>query len=84
MRPFLITVGILAWAFGMAVLFIFTENGGVMTAIAAGVFAGVGLLALVSERILKTLEDIRDGVVVPPRRAVVTREEAARTVTAGI
>jgi hypothetical protein len=82
MRPFLITVGILAWAFGMAVLFIFTENGGVMTAIAAGVFAGIGLVALVAERILKTLEDIRDGVVVPPRRVI--REEPTRTVAAGV
>jgi len=84
MRPFLITVGILAWAFGMAVLFIFAENGGVMTAIAAGVFAGVGLVALASERILKTLEEIRDGVVVAPRRTVVTREQPPRTVAAGI
>jgi hypothetical protein len=84
MRPFLITVGILAWAFGMAVLFIFTENGGVMTAIAAGVFAGVGVLALASERVLKTLEDIRDGVVVPSRRTVVAREESVRTAAAGI
>jgi hypothetical protein len=84
MRPFLITVGILAWAFGMAVLFIFSQSGGVMTAIAAGVFAGVGLIALGCERILKRLEEIRDGTVSAPRRAIVTREEAPRTAVAGV
>jgi hypothetical protein len=84
MRPFFLTVGILAWVFGMAVLFIFAESGGVMTAIAAGVFAGVGLIALGCERILKRLEEIRDGTVPVPRRTVVTREEPARTVAAGI
>ncbi|HEU4653290.1 MAG TPA: hypothetical protein VFS47_04850 [Steroidobacteraceae bacterium] len=83
MRPFLITVGILAWAFGMAVLFIFSQSGGVMTAIAAGVFAGVGLIALGCERILKTLEEIRDGTR-PLRRTVVTREDTPRAVTAGV
>jgi hypothetical protein len=84
MRPFLITVGILAWAFGMAVLFIFSQSGGVMTAIAAGVFAGVGLIALGCERILKTLEEIRDGTRPLPRRTVAARKESPRTAAAGI
>ena len=38
-------------------------EGGALTFIAAGVFATVAILALVGERIIKTLEEIRDGSV---------------------
>lgn len=83
MRPFFLTVGVLAWIFGMAVLWIFAESGGVMTVIAAGVFAGVGLIALGCERILKRLEEIRDGTR-PVPRTIVAREEPPRAAAAGI
>jgi hypothetical protein len=63
MRMFFITVGVLSWIWALAVLWIFAENGGALTVIAAGVFAIVAVVALGCERILKTLEDIRDGSV---------------------
>jgi hypothetical protein len=63
MRMFFITVGVLSWIWALAVLWIFAENGGVMTIIAAGVFAIVAIVALAAERILKALEEIRDGSV---------------------
>ena len=44
----------------LAVLWIFAESGGALTVIAAGVFAIVAIVALGCERILKTLEEIRD------------------------
>ncbi len=72
MRAFLIAVGILSWVMALSVILIFAESGGALTAIAAGVFAAVAVIALSSERILKTLEDIRDSRV-PLRR--VTREK---------
>ena len=46
-----------------ACVWIFSESGGALTFIAAGVFATVAILALVGERIIKTLEEIRDGSV---------------------
>ena len=63
MRMFFIAVGVLAWLMALAVTWIFAESGGPLTIIAAGVFATVAVLALGCERILKTLEEIRDGSV---------------------
>lgn len=80
MRMFLVAVGVLAWIWALAVLWIFAESGGALTVIAAGVFAIVAVVALASERILKTLEDIRDGsvtrikVTTPPSGVVQERE----------
>lgn len=61
MRMFFATVGILAWVWALAVLWIFAESGGALTIIAAGVYAIVAMVALGCERVLKMLEDIRDG-----------------------
>lgn len=61
MRMFFIVVGVLSWIWSLAVLWIFAESGGALTVIAAGVFAGVAIVSLGCERVLKTLEDIRDG-----------------------
>ncbi len=61
MRPFFMTVGILAWLWAFAVMWIFAESGGVLTVIAAGVFGIVAVVSLACERILKLLEEIRDG-----------------------
>ena len=63
MRWFFLAVGILAWLLALGVVWIFAESGGALTFIAAGVFATVAILALVGERIIKTLEEIRDGSV---------------------
>jgi hypothetical protein len=63
MRMFFTTVGVLAWVMALAVIWIFKESGGALTIIAAGVFAIVAVLALGCERILKTLEEIRDSSV---------------------
>ena len=60
MRMFFITVGILSWLLALAVLWIFAESGGALTVIAAGVFAGVAIVSLGVERVLKVLEEIRD------------------------
>lgn len=60
MRTFLIAVGILAWLMALSVLLVFAESGGAMVAIAAGVFAVVAVVALGCERIIRTLEEIRD------------------------
>jgi len=60
MRMFFITVGILSWLLALGVLWIFAESGGALTVIAAGVFAGVAIVALGVERVLKVLEEIRD------------------------
>jgi hypothetical protein len=56
-------VGVLPWFLALGVVWIFSESGGALTFIAAGVFATVAILALVGERIIKTLEEIRDGSV---------------------
>ena len=61
MRAFLTTVGILSWLMALAVLVIFAQSGGVLTVIAAGVFAVTAMVALGCERIIRTLEQIRDG-----------------------
>lgn len=64
MRMFLVCVGVAAWLMSLAVLLVFADNGGAQVAIAAGVFAVVAVVALGCERIIKTLEEIRDGRVV--------------------
>ncbi|HEU4487605.1 MAG TPA: hypothetical protein VFR96_19125 [Povalibacter sp.] len=61
MRAFLIAVGVLSWVMALAVMVIFAASGGVLTAIASGIFAVVAVVALGCERIIKTLEDIRDA-----------------------
>jgi hypothetical protein len=73
MRLFFGTVGVLAWIWALAVLWIFAESGGALTVIAAGIYAVVAMVALGCERILKTLEDIRDGRVELPRAGSVAR-----------
>jgi hypothetical protein len=80
MRWFFLVVGIVAWTLALGVVWIFAESGGALTFIAAGVFATVGILALGCERILKTLEEIRDGSVTSirlnaPERAAPTERE---------
>ena len=67
MRMFFGAVGVLAWIWALAVLWIFAESGGALTVIAAGIYAVVAMIALGCERVLKTLEDIRDGRVEAPR-----------------
>lgn len=80
MRMFFGVVGVLAWIWALAVLWIFAESGGALTIIAAGIYAVVAMVALGCERVLKTLEDIRDGRIEKPRagfpavRAARTRE----------
>ena len=65
MRMFFVAVGVLAWLFALAVLWIFAESGGALAVIAAGIFAGVAIVSLGLLRILKVLEDIRGGGVLP-------------------
>ncbi len=74
MRMFFVAVGVLAWITALGVLWIFAESGGALTVIAAGVFAIVAMVALGCERILKTLEEIRDGTV----RSVTVTSPAVR------
>ncbi len=61
MRAFLIAVGILSWIMALSVMVIFAASGGVLTVIASGVFAVVAVVALGCERIIRTLEEIRDA-----------------------
>jgi hypothetical protein len=77
MRWFFGAVGVLAWIWALAVLWIFKESGGALTMIAAGIFAVVAVVALGCERILKTLEEIRDGVspAVRPGERVARKRE---------
>lgn len=72
MRMFFACVGVLAWIWALAVLWIFAESGGALTVIAAGIYAVVAMVALGCERVLKMLEDIRDGrsEMVPARGRV--------------
>jgi hypothetical protein len=63
MRWFFLAVGVAGWLLALGVVWIFAQSGGALTFIAAGVFATVAILALVGERIIKTLEEIRDGSV---------------------
>ena len=80
MRMFFGVVGVLAWIWALAVLWIFAESGGALTIIAAGIYAVVAMVALGCERVLKTLEDIRDGRVQTPRASLVTRTARTREV----
>ena len=80
MRMFFGVVGVLAWIWALAVLWIFAESGGALTIIAAGIYAVVAMVALGCERVLKTLEEIRDGGVEIPRSGLVTRKTRARGV----
>lgn len=63
MRWFFLAVGVVAWTLSLGVVWIFAESGGALTFIAAGVFATVAMVALGFERVIKTLEDIRDNSV---------------------
>jgi hypothetical protein len=74
MRMFFIAVGVLAWIWALAVLWIFAESGGALTVIAAGVFAVVAIVALGCERIIKILEEIRDSSVTRIRINDTSRE----------
>ena len=66
MRLFLLSVGVLAWIWSLAVIWIFAESGGALTVIAAGVFVIVAVVALGCESILRILEEIRDARRVIP------------------
>ena len=78
MRWFFLAVGVLGWLLALGVVWIFAQSGGALTFIAAGVFVG--------ERIIKTLEEIRDGSVTrirvntPADRAVTERVVTEREV----
>ena len=77
MRMFFVTVGVLAWVFALAVLWIFAESGGALAVIAAGVFAGLAIISLGLDRVLKMLEDIRDQrLPAIDARATYAREDA--------
>jgi hypothetical protein len=60
MRGFFIVVGVLSWIWALSLLWIFSEEGGTVRFVAAGIYAVVAMVALGFERILKTLEEIRD------------------------
>jgi len=62
MRPFFAVIGVLAWLWALSLLVIFSQSGGEMKFVAAGVYAIVGILAMGCERILKVLEDIRNSL----------------------
>lgn len=80
MRLFFIAVGILSWLLALSVLWIFAEAGGALTVIAAGVFAGVAIVSLGVERVLKVLEEIRDRGV--PKGVEVREREVVKPVPA--
>ena len=86
MRWFFLAVGVLAWLLALGVVWIFSESGGALTFIAAGVFATVAIMALVGERIIKVLEEIRDGSVTrirvntPTEKVVTERPVSEREV----
>jgi hypothetical protein len=86
MRWFFLVVGVLAWLLALGVVWIFSESGGALTFIAAGVFATVAIVALVGERLIKVLEEIRDGSVTrirvntPAERATTERVVSEREV----
>ena len=83
MRMFFGAVGVLAWIWALAVLWIFAESGGALTIIAAGIYAVVAMVALGCERVLKTLEDIRDGRVETPR-AISPRSMGSRVMARSV
>ena len=86
MRWFFLVVGVLAWLLALGVVWIFSESGGALTFIAAGVFATVAIVSLVGERVIKTLEEIRDGSITrirvntPAERVARPREVSEREV----
>ena len=80
MRMFFGVVGVLAWIWALAVLWIFAESGGALTIIAAGIYAVVAMVALGCERVIKTLEDIRDGRVEEPRTGLLPQGVRSREV----
>lgn len=80
MRMFFGAVGVLAWIWALAVLWIFAESGGALTVIAAGIYAVVAMVALGCERVIKTLEDIRDGRAETPRATSPRSRLMARSV----
>lgn len=80
MRIFLVTVGVLAWVLSLGVFWIFAESGGALTVIAAGIYALLAIVAIGCERLLKTLEDIRDGRVAMSR-SLNTSAVAAREIS---
>ncbi len=84
MRIFFAVIGVLAWIWALLLLAIFSESGGEGRFIAAGIYAIVGILALGCERIIKTLEDIRDGrsPVLRETEAAATHATSARPLTA--
>jgi hypothetical protein len=85
MRIFFAVVGVLAWLWALTLLVLFSETGGQTRFVAAGIYAIVAVLALGVERILKTLEDIRDGRVylpAPGEKVVVTEPVGGRPVVA--
>jgi hypothetical protein len=77
MRVFLLSVGVLAWIWSLAVMWIFAESGGALTVIAAGVFVIVAVVALGCESILKILEEIRDARRVIPGKPAATADTHA-------
>jgi hypothetical protein len=82
MRIFFAVVGVLAWLWALTLLVLFSETGGQTRFVAAGIYAIVAVLALGVERILKTLEDIRDGRVYLPasgEKVVVAEAVTARS-----
>lgn len=81
MRWFFLAVGVLGWLLALGVVWIFAQSGGALTFIAAGVFATVAILALVGERVIKTLEEIRDGSVTRIRVNTPAATPADRVVT---
>jgi hypothetical protein len=83
MRMFFSAVGVLAWICALAVLWIFAESGGALTIIAAGIYAVVAMVALGCERILKTLEEIRDNRVKSSAVPVTTRQRELDAKTHG-
>lgn len=79
MRWFFGVIGAAAWIAALAVFWIFKESGGALTIIAAGTLAIVAVLGMGCERILKTLEDIRDARVAPNERVLRERKIVEET-----
>lgn len=80
MRMFFGAVGVLAWISALAVLWIFAESGGALTIIAAGIYAIVAMVALGCERIIKTLEQIRDGTAVSVNAVRIAQPDRERVI----
>jgi hypothetical protein len=71
-----VVVGVLARLFALSALSILAESGGALAVIAAGIFAGVAIVSRGLERVLKLLEEIRDG---PSQTAASANIERLRT-----